>query len=195
VGMSEGKQTYTAFAGEKLIASGTLETVLRETMRHSSRHDLPPVLIFEDLGGRRVDFDLSGSVEQVLARALPPSHAGPGRPRLGVVSREVSLLPRHWEWLESQRNGASAAIRRLVDEARNRDPGNERARLAMDRAYRFMTAMTGDRKGYEEALRALYAGRRIRFENLIRDWPEDIKAQVMRLAHDAFGGPPSLNDA
>jgi hypothetical protein len=186
--MREEANTYTAFAGERLLVSGPLETVLREVKRHSNRRDFTPILIFEDHGGRQVDFDLDGPMERVLARALPPPHVGPGRPRLGVVSREVSLLPRHWEWLEKQRSGASAAIRRLVDEARNRDPGKERARLAMDSAYRFMTAMGGDRAGYEEALRALYAGRRVRFENLIRAWPEDIREHAQRLARDAFGG-------
>ncbi len=189
--MPEQQQTYTAFAANKLLASGPLDTVLPEVKRLSSRRDSPPVLVFDDQTGNQVDFDLRGTMEQVLARALPAhGQTGPGRPRLGVVSREVSLLPRHWEWLESQPNGASAALRRLVEEARNREPARQRARMATDATYRFMTVMAGNLPGYEEALRALYAGRRVRFEHLIREWPADIQAHVQRMARDAFAAVP-----
>ena len=183
--MTDSKPTYTAFAGQDKIASGPLEGVLGEIKRRPQRRSGPMVLIFEDQTGRQVDFDLRGSLEEVLARACP-ARSGPGRPRLGVVSREVSLLPRHWEWLEQQPNGVSAALRRLVDEARNRDPEKQRARLATDATYRFMSAMAGDLPGFEEASRALYAGRRARFEHLIGAWHPDIRAHVQRLAEDAF---------
>jgi hypothetical protein len=102
------------------------------------------------------------------------------------VSREVSLLPRHWEWLEQQPNGASAALRRLVDQARKSETSEQRARRAMDAAGRFLTAMAGNLPGYEEASRALYGGNRARFEELIRDWPADIRAQAERMARDVF---------
>jgi len=183
--VSELPQTYTAFDGQRRIASGPLETVLTELKKRASEGAL--VLIFDDQSGRQVDFDLRGSLAAVLARALPaPVRTGPGRPKLGIVSREVSLLPRHWEWLEQQPNGASAALRRLVDEARNRDPEKQRARLATDAAYRFMSAMAGNLPGFEEASRCLYGGRRARFENLIRDWPSDIRDHVQRLTQDVF---------
>ena len=139
------------------------------------------ILIFEDQTGRQVDFDLRGTLEEVLARVAPTRRAGPGRPRLGVVSREVSLLPRHWDWLEQQPNGISAALRRLVDEARKRDPDEERARLAREAASRFMTAIAGDLPGYEEASRALFAKDHERFSQRIAAWPEDIRLHLESL--------------
>jgi hypothetical protein len=47
-------------------------------------------LIFHDQTGKQVDFDLRGSIREVLERVAPkPVRTGPGRPRLGVTSREV----------------------------------------------------------------------------------------------------------
>ena len=180
--------TYTAFVGETLIASGALEAMLPVVKAKFDRDASALFLIFEDQSGRQVDFDLRGTVDEVVARALPaPPRTGPGRPKLGVVSREVSLLPRHWDWLEQQPNGASAALRRLVEEARRRDPGKERARLATEAAGRILSAMAGNLPGYEEASRALYAADRAHFEELILDWPRDIRAYLQRLVEDAFG--------
>jgi hypothetical protein len=182
--------TYTAFVGETLIASGTLETMLPVIKARFDRDASTLFLIFEDQSGRQVDFDLRGSVNEVVARALPaPPRSGPGRPKLGVVSREVSLLPRHWDWLEQQPNGASAALRRLVDEVRKREPGKERARLATEAAGRILSALAGNLPGYEEASRALYAADRGRLEELVEDWPGDIRAYVQRRAEDAFTRP------
>jgi hypothetical protein len=181
-------RTYTAFVGETLIASGPLETMLPEVKARFDRDASSLFLIFEDQSGRQVDFDLRGSVNEVVARALPaPSRTGPGRPKLGVVSREVSLLPRHWDWLEQQPNGASAALRRLVDQARKHEPGKERARLATEAAGRILSAIAGNLPGYEEASRALYAADRAHFEELILDWPRDIRAYIQRRVEDAFG--------
>src|SRR6187402_3325428 len=147
------EHSYTAFAGERRLASGPLPALLpRAKAWVEAGKDAP--LFFDDETGRQVDFDLSGSLEEVLARAVPPpAPPKPGRPRLGVTGREVSLLPRHWEWLEAQPNGISAALRRLVDEARQREPGKQRARGLREAASRFMTAMAGDRPHYEEASR------------------------------------------
>ncbi|NVL67960.1 DUF2239 family protein, partial [Escherichia coli] len=118
--------------------------------------------------------------EEVLARAAPePPRVGPGRPKLGVVSREVSLLPRHWEWLEIQPNGISAALRRLVEEARKRDPEGDRARLAIEAASRFMSAMAGDLPNFEEASRALFAKDDERFVSLIAEWPADVRNHLV----------------
>ncbi len=183
----EDQFTYSAFIGQRLLATGTLERMLREVKQESDRDPSTLCLIFEDQTGRQVDFDLRGSIEQVLARALPASpKPGPGRPKLGVVSREVSLLPRHWEWLEGQSNGASAAIRRLIDDARRREPEQQRTRIAREALGRFLSAMAGNLPGYEEASRALYAGDRDRFESWIQDWPADIRGHVQRLAEPAF---------
>jgi hypothetical protein len=173
-------QTFTAFTGEKKIASGGLTSVLARAFEH--RGARRPLLFFDDLTGRQVDFDLRGSLEVVLARAEGRERPGPGRPRLGVVSREVSLLPRHWDWLEAQPNGISAALRRLVDEARKRAPGEERARAARDAASRFMWSMAGNLPGFEEASRALFANDRERLEKLTSRWPKDVRSHVVRMA-------------
>ncbi|MGA7409284.1 MAG: DUF2239 family protein [Bryobacteraceae bacterium] len=183
----EHNKTYTSFAGETLIGSGPLEEMLPKVKRWVDQSENPMVLIFEDQTGRQVDFDLQGPLDEVMVRALPArQRAGPGRPKLGVVSREVTLLPRHWTWLEQQPNGASAALRRLVDQARSHDPGQQRSRMAMDAACRFMSALAGDLPGYEEATRALYAGKGEQFEALIQGWPHDIRTYVQKIAHDAF---------
>lgn len=177
----ESEQNYTAFKGTARIASGTLEQVLPELKNRFEADRGAILLVFDDATGRQEDFDLRGTAAQVLARALPEQRTGPGRPRLGVVSREISLLPRHWEWLEEQPSGASAAIRRLVDEARRREQGRNRVRLALDAAARFMSAMAGNLPGYEEATRALYAKDRAKLEGLICKWPHDVREHILKL--------------
>ena len=125
--------TYTAFAGDKRIASGPLATVLPEVKQWFDEHSDGLILFFDDQTGRQLDFFLSGTLEDVLRRAIPAAvRSGPGRPKLGVVSREISLLPRHWDWLEEQPNGASAAIRRLIDQARREDATTHRSRRSKD---------------------------------------------------------------
>ncbi len=178
---------YTAFLGEAQIASGPLETVLAALKPRFDRDTGAMFLIFEDETGRQVDFDLRGTLKEAQERARPPhARTGPGRPKLGVVSREVSLLPRHWDWLERQPNGASAALRRLVEQAGKQEPGEQRARRLIEAAGRFLSAMAGNLPGYEEATRALYNGNRERFEELIRDWPPDIRRHAQHLVQDAF---------
>lgn len=178
--------SFSAFAGDRRLASGPLRAVLTEAKAWHERRERATLLFFDDRTGRQVDFDLRGPLEQVLARALPGEGAPrPGRPRLGVVGREVSLLPRHWEWLEQQPSGISAALRRLVDEARKREPGRQRARALRDAASRFMTAMAGDRPGFEEATRALFAGEDGRLARLVRAWPADVRRQVLGYAREA----------
>ena len=173
------QQTYTAFIGHQLIVSGALPTVLPALKDRFDRNDGALPLIFEDESGQQVDFDLRGTLNEVLMRALPaPPRPGPGRPklgvpRMGVVPREVTLLPRHWDWLEQQPNGASAALRRLVEQARKHEPGKQRTRQAIDTTYRFMSAMAGNLPDYEEATRALYASDLPRLEELIAAWPSD----------------------
>jgi hypothetical protein len=144
------------------------------------------VLIFDDQTGKQVDFDLRGTLAEVLERYREAPVRGPGRPKLGVVAREISLLPRHWEWLEEQPNGASAAIRRLVDEARKREPREQEAKLAIAAAGRFLTAMAGNLPGYEEASRALYTRDKRRFGELTREWPKDVRLHAQRMVRGAM---------
>ena len=153
--------TYTAFANDRVVARGDAATVAAAIADH------PGALVFDDETGRQTD----------LPRE--PAPAKRGRPALGVVAREVTLLPRHWDWLASRPDGVSAALRRLVDEARRQDDG---ARARQDAAYHFLMAIAGDRPGYEDALRALYAGDRAGLEAAMAPWPPAVSGHALRLA-------------
>jgi len=177
-------RAYTAFAGDRQIAAGPLDTMLPQLKKWADGAPVELPLIFDDHTGRQVDFDLRGTVADVLSRAIPPR--GPGRPKLGVVPREISLLPRHWDWLEAQPNGASAAIRRLIDDARNREPDRQRSRQARDATSRMLTALAGNLPGYEEATRALYAADGSGFQRRIARWPADIRNYALRMAAPAL---------
>ena len=184
-GMSE-QRSYTAFVDNRRLAAGPVPELLTHLKAWVDRDAPGRLLVFDDESGRQVEFDLSGSLEEVVARAAPPAAAAkPGRPRLGVTSREVSLLPRHWEWLEAQPNGISAALRRLVDEARKHEPAQQRARALREAASRFMTAMAGDLPGYEEASRALFAGDEPGFVRHVRGWPADVRKHVLTWVREA----------
>ena len=175
---------YTAFAGNRRIAAGNRDSILSDLKQYTDTHD-DRVLIFEDMSGKQVDFDFSGSLEDVLERGRARIvRVRPGRPKLGVVGREVSLLPRHWDWLEDQPNGISAALRRLVDEARKREPGAQRAKRLRDGIARFMWAMGGDLPHFEDATRALYGESDERLEDLIAAWPADVRAHIVRLVEE-----------
>jgi len=180
----ENTQSFTAFAGDRLIVSGELKVTLLATKRRMDKGAHAPILIFDDSTGKQVDFDFRGTPEEVLARLS--SHplfapAGPGRPKLGVTCREISLLPRHWEWLEKQPQGISAALRRLVDEAKQNEPDKERAKISRDIAGKFMWSMAGNLPDFEEASRALYAMDWDLFDKLIGRWPKDIRTHLRKL--------------
>jgi hypothetical protein len=169
--------SVTAFFEDRVIARGEREAVTRLVEERYGARDHGSIHVFEDETGRVTDLDYWDASKNAPAR-------GRGRPKLGVVAREVTLLPRQWEWLGRQPGGASAAIRRLVEDARKSAPGPAQAR---DAAYRFMSEMCGDRPGYEEALRALYRGERERFDALIAAWPEDVRSYIASLL-----GPASV---
>jgi hypothetical protein len=155
-----------------------------------------PVLVFDDSTGAVIEFDLRGSETEIAARLAESDQEAPrgrGRPKLGVVAHEVTLLPRHWEWLAAQGGGASVALRRLVDEARRADGGETDKRRARDAAYRFLSTTAGDFPGFEEAARALFAGRREEFARRLAPWPRDIGAYAMRLL--AGGADEPLSQA
>jgi hypothetical protein len=190
-------QTFTAFEGQRRLASGPLAEVVLAVKRAEQRASEPTV-IFSDATGRPIDFDLRGSDAEILAR-LPPTTSPPageetpseprgrGRPKLGVVAREVTLLPRHWEWLNTQPGGASVSLRKLVEAARRANGAGDRIRAARDAAYHFMSVMAGNLPNFEEASRALFADDRRQFTTLIAPWPGDIRDHIVRLA---FSGDP-----
>jgi uncharacterized protein len=173
--------TYTAFRGSRRLATGDLRSVIAAVKTEVPSDEL--ILFFEDTTGGQVDFDLRGTVDEVLARVIPAAtRPGPGRPRLGVVSGEVSLLPRHWEWLERQQHNISATIRRLVEEAIRNEPDAARARHAIEAADRELWVLAGNLPGCEEASRALYAGDSARFTSLAVQWPPDIAQHLCAMA-------------
>jgi len=182
----------TAFDGERRLASGPLIDVAMAVKAAAAAGAEGPLLAFDDATGAAIDFDLRGSRAEIAARFVAASNEPPGaprgrgRPKLGVVAREVTLAPRHWEWLAAQPGGASAALRRLVEEARRSSGGKDRERAAQEAAYRFMAAMAGDLPGFEEATRALFAKDRARFERLVAPWPVDVGAYAIKLAEPAF---------
>jgi hypothetical protein len=187
----EATGTCTAFEGTRMIATGDLAHVAAETKRVLDRGGMAPVLVFDDETAEPVEIDFRGTVDDVLARLPRPvagetESRGPGRPKLGVVAREVTLLPRHWDWLNSQPGGASVALRKLVEQARKESEGADRIRRAQEAAYRFTSAVCGNLPGYEEALRALYNTDRARFEQQTDAWPADVRDYARKLAAEAF---------
>lgn len=172
--------TFTAFLSHRQVACGSRDRIV-DYVRRLSPHEQGAVLIFADETGRVTDFDFSQPGDT--------TPRGVGRPKLGVQSREVTLLPRHWEWLSEQSGGASASLRRLVDEARSK---GRTLRDRQDAAYRFMQALCGDMVGYEEALRAVYRSDAAGLSTHIQDWPEDVRTYIQDLLtkdSPAPGGP------
>jgi uncharacterized protein len=179
--------SFTAFDGTRRIARGALPDVAIAAKRAIEGGAAGPVHIYSDGTGRIVDVNMSGSDDEMLERLRPhdlpvEEPRGRGRPKLGVVAREVTLLPRHWDWLASQPGGASVALRKLVEEARRANGDKDRARASQEITYRFMSAMAGDLPGFEEASRALFAGDGRRLAEQIASWPPDVRDQVATLA-------------
>lgn len=182
-----------AFAGRNKIASGDLLAVAREAKKVFDQDQWAQVLVFDDTTSTQIDVDWSGTLDDVLWRLegrLIPAAANevrrPGRPKLGVVAREVTLLPRHWEWLATQPGGASVALRKLVEQARNVNQVKDRQRQAQESAYRFLSAMAGNEPGFEEATRALFAANPQQFDKIVGPWPTDIRDHARKLAAPAF---------
>ncbi len=185
---------WVAFAATSRIVAGEPATVAVSVKQRQAQAENEPVLVFDRADGRVVDLDLRGTESEVAARYGSPL-PGPvsaasrdrGRPRLGVTSREVTLLPRHWDWLAEQQGGASGTLRRLVDAAIKDRKGADQVRRATEAAYRFMSALAGDLQEFEEASRALFAGDRVGFEARTAEWPDDIRAELCRFVEHAFG--------
>ena len=195
-------QLVTAFAGPERVAAGDPARVARAVQALFDAGDRRPILSFDDATGAQVELDLRAGKELGAAGPAPMTHdpeAGadltdksatrraPGRPKLGVVGREVTLLPRHWEWLNAQPGGASVALRKLVERARRDNAGKDRVRRAQEAAFRFMSAVAGNEPGFEEASRSLFAGDRTAFDRNLEAWPPDVRDYARMLAAEAFG--------
>lgn len=200
--------TCTAFAHLHRIAAGELAEVALAVQAFTLASPDVPVLVFDDATAQTIELDLRGTPDDLRQRLQqadttppaaepPPAPRGPGRPKLGVVAREVTLLPRHWEWLAAQPGGASVTLRRLVEEARRDNASRDQVRRAQEVGYRFMSTIAGHLPGFEEATRALFAAQPARFEALVAAWPEDVRAHLLRLTGPAFApaSPAAAGDA
>jgi hypothetical protein len=169
--------SYTAFSGHVRLAVGDLADAARAAWRAHAAELTGPILVFDRATGAVVDLDLRGDEGDVRNRyALASPTAKRGRPSLGVVAREVTLLPRHWDWLAKQPGGASTTLRRLVDEARKSDASAMRERT--DATYRFISGIGGDLPGFEAYSRALFAGDGEMQRQASACWPEDIQEEL-----------------
>ena len=191
--------SWIAFAQTRRIASGSPHEVASAVKAFIDTHSEANVLVFDAQSSEPVEIDLRGTVQDVLSRLQVPPDQGsvpdvdsqapsartPGRPKLGVTAREVTLLPRHWEWLAAQSGGASVALRKLVEQALRANAETDRVRQSREATYRFMTAMAGNEPGHEEAIRALFAGDLKKFGELLDQWPADIRDHALSLAQAA----------
>lgn len=192
----EPQTRCTAFEGSRLIASGPLGEVAAMAKAVADRPHHAPILIFDDGTAEIIEIDFRGADVNGVARLAAAATAaplpdqspprGPGRPKLGVVAREVTLLPRHWEWLGGQPGGASVTLRKLVEQARRANEERDRLRLGRDALYRFISVIASNAPDFEEATRALFAGNRARFEAFSRAWPTDVRDHAIRMSERAF---------
>ena len=192
--------TTIAFEGDTRIAAGSLADVAAAVRNRAGKGTHENILVFDHASGKTLTLDLTGDERDVRARYMEMqateieapgdvSAAGPrgrGRPKLGVVAREVTLLPRHWDWLNAQPGGASVALRKLVEDARKTRGQSDALRARQEAAYRFLSAIAGDWRNYEESTRALYAGDAERFRDLTESWPGDVRDHARLLASAAF---------
>lgn len=187
--------TYAAFKKEKLIAEGDLKKVILKTKRELMRSPESAILIFSNETGKTMDFNFQGSENEVLSRLevflepkieIDPKEKKVGRPSLGVISREVSLLPKHWEWLACQSGGASAEIRRLVEKAMKQTQAASTVKMAQEKTFRFLNTIAGNFPNFEEAIRSLYRRDLNAFEQIIKFWPVDIKDHALHLSKHAW---------
>lgn len=197
---NEQSACCTAFSGVRQIATGELLEVARLTKQFIDKNAKATILIFDNKNSDPIEIDFRGSENEVLKRLeqrlqtetqgqQPLADAivkGPGRPKLGVVAREVTLLPAHWEWLSTQPGGASVALRKLVEVARKANSASDQIRLSQEATYRFISAMAGNFSNFEEATRALFAADFAHFENHIAAWPEDIRKHILLVSKNCF---------
>lgn len=183
--------TYTAFEGTQMIAQGSLETVALEVKKKTKSNKKTEPLIFSDRSGKQIDLDLSGTDQDTLERLKVysqksvPAHTGAGRPKLGVIPREISLLPQHWEWLLNQESSPSGMIRKLIDE-KNAAQLRDQVKSSQESTYKFLSAIAGDLPNYEEVIRYLYRKDKKQFQSLMAGWPKDLSKHALALSKPVF---------
>lgn len=162
--------TLTVFLKDEVIARGTPAEIAPAMRARQPLERSSDMLAFDDETGRQIDIDLRPERQPAPRR---------GRPALGVEAKEVTLLPRHWEWLASQRGGASATLRKLVEEAlrKGRTPKDNH-----DAAYRFLSVMAGNLPHFVDAVREVYNGNKVGYDHFSYDWPPAIRDHGRRLA-------------
>ncbi|MBT78986.1 MAG: hypothetical protein CL587_01170 [Alteromonadaceae bacterium] len=166
---------YIAIHNKTLIAQGELPAVIRETVKQFP--DAEPYLFKLD-DGKRTDIDWRGDAEEVISRlpaSLMPQAKKRGRPKLGVKSKEVTLLPEHWEWLSLQRGGASTTLRKLIDAVMAQMTPEQERRIKQDQLYNMMRVFE-DEAGFEASSRALYRLDETAFTQAIANWPQALQA-------------------
>ncbi|MQQ99903.1 DUF2239 family protein [Glaciimonas soli] len=201
--MTNALTRCTAFHQDRRIASGELSDVALQVKTLLDQEPNASVLIFDDASSHTIELDFRGTAEDVLSKlptapadnatdvaAEPETMRGPGRPKLGVIGKEITLLPRHWDWLGKQPGGASVVIRKLVEEAKRTNDSRDHLRQAQESTYRFMSTMSGNQTGFEEATRALFAGDQVRFTALVSVWPADICDHIHQRAALVFKNTP-----
>lgn len=199
---------WIAFAAHQRVGQGLPRDVAVSVKGYVDRYPNTSVLVLDAHTSQPVELDLRGTLATVLGRLPAPTHTaaapeadsstdttarGPGRPKLGVVAREVTLLPRHWEWLGAQPGGASVALRKIVEQTLRSQAQKDQKRAAQESAYRFMHAVAGDLPGFEEASRALFAGQLERLQNEVASWPPDVREHLLALAGPAMSSAASSN--
>jgi len=188
------QEQFAAFSGPERIAEGSLIEVAKAARALIEASEPRAVLVFSHETGAQLDVDLRGDPNAIVAQyaakaasTTKPDHPRrPGRPKLGVVGREVTLLPRHWEWLNLQPGGASVTLRKLVEQARIGNKHHDKVRLAREATYRFISAMAGNEPGFEEACRALFAGNHDGFNEQAEGWPLDVCDFAQSISSGAF---------
>ena len=192
-------KSVVAFANQsKKVAQGALPIVAEKAKAFLQSNPEATLLVFDQVTSQQIEIDFRGTpeavrkrIEKALATPLESSaedsekRAGPGRPKLGVTSKEVTLLPSHWEWLADQPGGASVTLRKLVDAGMKKYAGRDLLRRSQEATYKFLHAIAGDRDNYEESLRALYAQDEATFKRCLTTWPKDIRDHALQLANFA----------
>jgi uncharacterized protein len=186
---------WIAFIGNDRITQGSPHVVIHAVHAIVGVQGENNLLLFDAVTSARIDIDWRTDLLTILKQYATehveitdnsasenPAPRQAGRPKLGVVAREITLLPRHWEWLSTQTGGASVTLRKLVEQAQRQSKNADQRRLAQESTYRFMSTMAGNNVGFEEATRALFAGDMGKLRAIVASWPSDVARHCLHLA-------------